>query len=205
MNQHQVVVDERQRVFDGYFKMDRYHLRHSLHSGGMSSGVVREVLERGQVAAVLPVDPLRRRLVLIEQFRPGAYARGWHPWLLECVAGIIEPGEHAEEVSRREAMEEAGCAITELIPIHEYLANPGACSESVSLYCGRVDSEHVGGIHGLAAEGEDIKVACYDYAAARALLDEGRIVNAITLIALQWFFMNREQVEQQWAKAPRPT
>ena len=96
MSQHQVEVDEHQRIFDGYFKVDRYRLRHSLHAGGMSPALEREVLERGQVSAVLPVDPQRRRLVLIEQFRPGAYALGWHPWLLECVAGIIEPGEQAE-------------------------------------------------------------------------------------------------------------
>lgn len=199
MNQHQVVVDEHRRVFDGYFKIDRYTLRHSLHAGGMSPAVVREVLERGQVAAVLPVDPQRRQLVLIEQFRPGAHALCWDPWLLECVAGIIEEGELAEEVCRREAVEEAGCSLTDLIPMAHYLASPGACSESVSLYCGRVDSEHVGGLHGLASEGEDIKVQCYDYAAARALLEEGRILNAITIIALQWFFMHQQLVEQQWA------
>ncbi len=198
MNQYQVSVEQQLRVFDGYFKIDQYRLRHSLHAGGMSPTVVREVLERGQVAAVLPVDPQRRRLVLIEQFRPGAYALGWHPWLLECVAGIIEPGEQAEEVSRREAVEEAGCTLTDLFPIAHYLASPGACSESVNLYCARVDSEHVGGVHGLEAEGEDIKVACYDYDEVRAMLEEGRIVNAITLIALQWFFMHQEQVAQRW-------
>ena len=95
-------------------------------------------------------------------------------------------------------MEEAGCTLTDLIPIHQYLASPGACSESVSLYCGRVDSEHVGGLHGLEAEGEDIKVACYDYATVRAMLEEGRIVNAITIIALQWFFLHQQEVERRW-------
>ncbi len=199
MSQRKVTVDDRQRVYNGYFKVDRYQIRHSLHAGGMSPALDREVLERGQISAVLPVDPQRQQIVLIEQFRPGAYALGWDPWLLECVAGIIETGEEAEEVSRREAVEEAGCTLTEMIPIYEYLSSPGACSEGVSLYCGRVDSEHVGGLHGLASEGEDIKVACYDYAEVRELLDEGRIVNAITIIALQWFFMNQQQVEQQWA------
>jgi len=198
MNAYQVEVDECQRVFDGYFKIDRYTFRHSLFAGGMSSKVVREVLERGQVAAVLPVDPQRRRLVLIEQFRPGAYAVGWDPWLLECVAGIIESGEQADDVSRREAQEEAGCSIDDLILMHRFLATPGACSESVHLYCGRIDSENVGGLHGLAHEGEDIKAACYSYEQAKAMLAGGKILNAITLIALQWFFLNQEKIESQW-------
>ena len=135
----------REVVYDGYFRLDRYRLRHRQFAGGIGPVLTREILERGQVAAVLPVDPARDRVVLIEQFRPGAWAAGRDPWLLECVAGVIEPGETPEELARREALEEAGCVIADLLPIATFLTSPGATTETVRLFCGRVDSEGVGG------------------------------------------------------------
>ena len=144
-------------VYDGHFRLDRYRLRHRQFAGGLGPVLTREVLERGMVAAVLPVDPGRDRVVLIEQFRPGAWAAGRSPWLLECVAGVIEPGETPEELARREALEEAGCVITDLVPIATFLTSPGATTETVHLFCGRVASDGVGGLHGLGTEGEDIR------------------------------------------------
>lgn len=186
-------------AFQGYFRIDRYHLRHEQFAGGMGTPIVREVFERGQVAAVLPLDPVSERVVLIEQFRAGAYACGWHPWLLECIAGIIETDESAEEVARREAQEEGGCVISDLLPIAApFLSSPGACTETVSLFCGRVDAAGVSGIHGLLEEGEDIRVGTWSIDEALGLLAAGRIVNAKTIIALQWLALNRERVVRKW-------
>lgn len=200
MGPSRVEVLDRETAFEGYFRIDRYRLRHEHYAGGLGDPVVREVFERGRVAAVLPLDPRAGQVVLIEQFRPGAWARGWHPWLLECVAGVIEDGESAEALCRREAMEEAGCELLDLVPIGvPFLTSPGACSESVALFCARVDSRGVGGIHGLADEGEDIKVAAYGIDDALALLDDGRIVNAKTIIALQWLALNRERILERWS------
>lgn len=199
MNPDQVELLDHGTAFQGYFRIDRYHLCHERFAGGMSGAIVREVFERGQVAAVLPLDPQTRRVVLIEQFRAGAYARGWHPWLLECVAGVIEDGESAADVARRETTEEAGCVITDLLPIAApFLSSPGACTETVSLFCGRVDAAAVGGIHGLVEEGEDIRVATWTIDEAHGLLESGRIVNAKTIIALQWLALNRERVLRAW-------
>ena len=160
--------------------------------------LTREILERGRVAAVLPVDPVRDRVVLIEQFRPGAWAADRDPWLVECVAGVIEPGETPEELARREALEEAGCVVTDLVPIATFLTSPGATTETVRLFCGRVDSEGVGGLHGLAGEGEDIRVTAMPVEDAVALLDEGRIVNAKTIIALQWIARHYDSLKTRW-------
>jgi ADP-ribose pyrophosphatase len=198
-NQQRVVeVIGKRTVFEGHFRIERYHLRHTLHAGGMSETLSRELFERGQVAAVLPVDPVRDEVILIEQFRIGPYAVGWDPWLLEGVAGIIEDGESPEDVARRETREEAGCEITDLVPVMRYISSPGACSETVALFCGRVDSSGAGGVHGLADEGEDIKVMVYPVAKAIGLLDSGRIVNAKTIIALQWLALNYADLKQRW-------
>jgi len=189
-----VTVDHCERVFDGYFKVDRYRLRHQRFDGSESEMLSREVLERGHVVAVLPVDLKRNCIVLVEQFRTGAYAANWQPWLLECIAGIIEDGERNAEVARRESLEEAGCVINGLVPIHRFLSSPGASSETVVLYAATTDSAQVGGLHGLIEEGEDIRVHVIDIDEAVRLLDSGRIVSAKTVIALQWLARNRSDL-----------
>lgn len=196
--ERKVDLIEKRTVFDGYFQIHRYRLKFSLHQGGMSQAIDREVFERGQVAAVLPVDPVRDQVVLIEQFRIGPYAVGWDPWLLEGVAGIIEDGESPEDVAIREAREEAGCEIKELVPMMRYLSSPGACTETVALYCGRVDASGAGGVHGLDEEHEDIKVIVYDIDEALNMLRGGEIVNGKTIIALQWLALNYPQLKQSW-------
>ncbi len=201
MNRDSVELIEKQAAFAGYFRIDRFRLRFPLYEGGMSREVVREVLERGRAAAVLLVDPNRDAVVLIEQFRPGAYAAGDQPWLIETVAGIIEVAESAEEVARREAREEANCDITDLIPIMRYFTSPGASTETVMLFCGRVDSTNAGGVHGLDDEGEDIRVVVVSVDEALSLLREGKIVNAITIIALQWLATSYDSVKKRWLAA----
>ena len=198
MTDKDVEILEKAEVFKGYFRVDRYRLRHRLFSGGWSEEMTREVFERGHAAAVLPYDPVRDAVVLIEQFRIGAYAAGHKPWLLEIVAGIIEDGEPAEAVVRREAVEEAGCDITDLMPISTYLVSPGGTSESIRIYCGRVDSKDLGGIHGIAEEHEDIRVVVTPFAEAEKMLVEGRIDNATALISLQWLALNRARLRELW-------
>jgi len=200
MQPQRVEVQTSETVFQGYFRIDRYRLRHEQFAGGLGAEVVREVFERGQVAAVLPVDPIAGRVVLIEQFRPGAWATGRDPWLLECVAGVIEQDESPTDVCVREAREEAGCMLTNLIPIAApFFSSPGACSETVALYCGQVDASTAHGLHGLADEGEDIRVNTWSIDEALQLLAQGRIVNAKTIIALQWLALNRDSLAQRWA------
>lgn len=195
-----IKVIEKTPVFKGYFRIDRYMIEHQLHGGGWSQSLVREVFERGHIGALLPFDPMREEVILIEQFRPGALAAGMDPWLIECVAGVIESGETAEQLVRRESMEEAGCQITALEPICTYLSSPGACSETVALFCGRVDTSDMGesNICGLDEEGEDILVKRFALHSAFDLLDSGQIVNAKTIIAVQWLRMHYKRLQNTW-------
>ncbi len=188
----------RATTFEGYFQVDEYRLRHTCHDGSVSDELVREVFERGHIAAVVLVDPERDALVLIEQFRPGAYAAGWQPWLVECVAGIVEPGESTAEVIVREALEETGCAISDIVSIASFLSSPGASSETVALYCGRVQSDDAGGVYGVREEGEDIRAFVVGIEQALRMLKQGRIVNAKTIIALQWLALNYRDLKQKW-------
>ena len=79
---------------------------------------------------VLPYDPERDAVVMIEQFRIGAAAGGMPMWQLEVIAGIIDEGETPEAVAHREAQEEARCEILDLVPVYHYLASSGGTSET---------------------------------------------------------------------------
>jgi ADP-ribose pyrophosphatase len=147
---------------------------------------------------VLLYDRERDAVVLIEQFRPGAYAAGLEPWLIEVVAGIIDPGETPEAVVQREAVEEAGCTVTALHPIGSFLASPGACSETVAVFCGRADSRAAGGIHGLDHEHEDIRVLVLSRAEALDRVAAGAIANLHAVVALQWLALNYTMLRSIW-------
>lgn len=203
-----VELVEKVRDHDGYFKIDRYRLRHRKHEGGQTDILEREIFERGHAVAVLLFDPVLDKLVFIEQFRPGAYAAfnsPWFdtatqtPWLLECVAGIIDAGETPEAVAKRECVEEANCTVLDLLPVTHYLVSPGGTSESTFLYCARTDAAQAGGVHGLDHEGEDIRVLSVDVETALAWLDEGRFNNSMTLIAMQWFKLNLNSLKKIWS------
>ena len=173
----------------------------------MGGEIAREIFERGHAACCLLYDPDLDQLVLIEQFRTGALtalASPWFdenetsPWLIEIIAGIIGDGEDPEAVVRREAPEEAGCEIGAIEPLFHYLVSPGGSSESMFVFCGRVDASNAGGIHGLKHEGEDIRVLVVDVDEAFAMLDAGRINNAMTMIPMQWFRAHHEELRRRW-------
>jgi ADP-ribose pyrophosphatase len=201
MTDARVAVLERTIAFDGFFKVIRYRLRHRQFAGGMGPELVREVFERGHAVVVLPFDPRRNEVVLIEQFRAGALGVVDDPWLVEPVAGIIEPGEQAPEVARREADEEAGLELLDLVPACRYFASPGGSTETCQVFIGRVDAEHAGGIFGLADEGEDIKVRVVPLDDALAWIGNGRIHAVPTIVALQWLALHRAELAARWGPA----
>ncbi|MFI9654082.1 NUDIX domain-containing protein [Guyparkeria sp. GHLCS8-2] len=181
-------------LYRGFFSLQRYRLRFEYFDGSWSEPIEREIFERGHAVAVLPYDPERGEVVLIEQFRPGALDAPTGPWLVEIVAGMIEPGESAEDVARRESDEEAGLAIDELYPLTRYWVSPGGTTESIYLFLARVDTAQidrdgdgrVDGQFGLDHEHEDIRVRVVPIEQAVADVEGGRIVAAAPVIALLW-------------------
>lgn len=196
-------IHDSELIHDGFFRVQRYWLRHSLFGGGMSDTLMRECFEPGQSVGVLPYDPERDEVVLIEQFRIGAQSHPMGPWVLEAVAGVIEPGETTETVARREAIEEAGCQLGELQFISRYLVSPGGNSEEQTVFCGLADTAGVGGVHGRADEGEDIRVRVVPLDEALQMVRTGAIHAAQLIIALQWLALNRDQLGATvWADSP---
>jgi len=198
MSEEKAELVRHEVAFQGYFKVVRYFFRHTLHNGGISGEISREVFERGQAGGVLMYYPQRDEVVLIRQFRAGAYVAGHHPWTWEIVAGIIEDKETAEVMISREAVEEAGLTVGELIPIQNVMLTPGACSEACQIFLGRIDSSKAGGVFGLAEEHEDILVKVMSFADAYALVERNEIDNAVGVIAVQWLALHRDEVRKRW-------
>lgn len=188
-------------VYDGYSQVQKVHLRHRLHGGGWSDEIDREVIDRGHAAGVLIYDPARDAVVLIRQFRIGAWRAGDDPWLTETVAGLIDPGENAEEVARRESVEEAGCEIVELIRIGAYYASPGVLTELIELFCGIADAGDAAGVHGLDHEGEDIEAKVIPFDEAWRDLESGRLRDAKAIIGLQWLALHRDDLRRRFGGA----
>ena len=191
-------IIKREECFKGFYQLDRVHLRHELFAGGMSREISREVFVRHDAVCVLPYDPQRDEVVLIEQFRVGAMGKAQTPWLIELVAGLIDKVEEPEEVARREGEEEAGLTFSSLWPITRYFPSPGGSTEFVHLYLGRCSTVGVGGLHGLEEEAEDIRVTVWAYEDALQAVRDGRISNAASIIALQWLALNRAEVRGLW-------
>ena len=191
LTSNDVELIKRETLHQGFFRLEALELRHRLFEGGWSEPMRREVHSRFDAVGVLLYDPARDAVVLIEQFRAGAFDDLVSPWKLELVAGLAEKNEALEDVARREAWEEAGCKVTELTKLHTYYPSPGACNEIVTLFCGLVDTQGLGGVHGLAEEHEDIQVHVMPFANAWELLMQGRLDNAMCLIGLHWLNSQR--------------
>lgn len=202
MDKNDVEILDRQTAYQGFYRLDRYRLRHRLHRGGWSPVIARENFDRGRAVAVLPYDPDNDTVVVVEQFRIGAMAAGLDPWIVEIVAGMVDQGEDAETVARRETREEIGRDIGDLVHICDFLSTPGGCSELVTVYCGRIDSTGVDGVFGNPEENEDILVYAIGFDEAMRRVADGRINNGMTIIALQWLALHRDDLWQRWLRQP---
>ena len=198
MSKKQFTIIKETTPYQGFFNLKKFELKHTLYNGGWSETITRELFHRGNCVAVLLYDPNRDEVVILEQFRVGAMQMPEQAWLLEIVAGAIEDGETAEEVAYRESEEEAGCKIQQLIKINDFFTSPGGTSELLTLFCGKVDTTNVGGIHGLDHENEDIFVTTLKFDDVYQLLLDGKILSAIPIIAIQWLYINRDDLRLQW-------
>lgn len=187
---------------EGYFRFERITLQTDTFAGKTSERMYREVLRSGTAVAVLLYDPTAHSVVLIEQFRVGAWLNGLpSSWILECVAGRIDEGETSEAAARREAREETNCRVEKLEFVGSYLSTPGISDEMVDVYVGQVDSTEVGGVHGEEDEQEDIRTVILSVDEAIAAADRGVVVNVMCAVALFWFARHGDSLRQRWLGA----
>lgn len=189
---------ERKILYQGVFRLVSYKLKHLKFDGEWTHSFDREILERLPAAAVLPYDPVLNQVVLIQQFRAGAFANPQSPWLFEIVAGVYDHTESPENVAHRESYEEAGVELTDLYPICDYFVSPGGSNEYLHIYCGHTDTSQAGGVFGLVEEDENIAVIVLPLEEAYHWVQEGKIKTAPAIISIQWLVLNHVWLKQLW-------
>jgi nudix-type nucleoside diphosphatase (YffH/AdpP family) len=147
----------------------------------------RETYDRGNGATILLYDPARRTVLLTRQFRYPAYVND-HPdgMLIETAAGLLDEDD-PETAIRREASEELGVTVGELVHVFDVYMSPGSVTERVHFYAATyspTDRTSAGG--GLAEDGEDIEIVELALDDALAMTRDGRIADGKTIMLLQW-------------------
>lgn len=198
-----VTLEGRRVLHRGFGLLEARRLRHRRFDGAMSAPVHRTVLSAGDAVTVLPYDPARDRVLLIEQFRPGPQARGaTSPWCLEVIAGRIDADGDPEANARREAEEEAGLTLGRMRRIAAYYSSPGLLSEHMTAFVAEADLPGEGRVHGLASEGEDIRTIVVPRGEAMAAVARAEIDTGPALVSLLWLETNLAALRSDWETRP---
>lgn len=191
-----------ERPFVGHFALEHHELRHRRFDGTMTPTLDRLVFASGDAVTVLPYDPVRDRVLLIEQFRAGPFAR--HdavPWCLETIAGRCDADESLEQTARREAEEEAGLALGRLERILGYYPTPAIAAEFITGFIGEAYLPERNGLFGLDSEHEDIRAFTLPRQEAEAAVASGEVNNAPLALSILWLAANAERLRREWAAA----
>ena len=196
-----VRVIERQTRFSGYFAVEEHRLSHALHEGGHSDPVTREAFLMGDAAVLLPWDPRRDRVLLVEQFRFAPAVRGDpQPWLLEAVAGRVDAGETVEDALRREAREEAALEVGRLFSAASVYPSPGAVCEFIFHYVGIADlPDGNAGVHGADSEAEDIRGHLMPRRQLSDMVRDGQITNGPLVLLSLWLDAQADRLKAELA------
>jgi len=188
------IIGEKEVFRQAIFRVVSATLKMELYNGEMSDEIVRLKLDRGDSVAALLHDVRNDTLIMVEQFRYPAYGNG-QGWMTEIVAGMVDAGDTPMNSMQREIWEEAGYRVSNLRHIGTVYLSPGGSSERIHLFYAAVDpSDGGGGGGGKLSEGEDVLVRTVAADEALEDLAQNRIVDAKTVIALQWLALNRNNL-----------
>lgn len=196
MGHGDVQITSRSTPHRGFFNLEQRDLRFRRFDGAMSDTVNREVFVSVDCALVLPYDPVRDRLLLIEQFRAGPFLRDDpNPWMIEPIAGRIDVGEDPQDAARREAWEEARVEISDLHCVSAAYPSPASSTEHLYVYVGIADlPDGSAGIAGVASEAEDIRSHLIDWADFDDALNAGKYRLLPMFVAGHWLARNRARL-----------
>jgi nudix-type nucleoside diphosphatase (YffH/AdpP family) len=150
----------------------------------------RETYDRGNGAALLPYNLAQRSVVLVRQFRYPAFVNGYDDLLIEAAAGLLDNASPEMRI-RAEAEEETGYRLGDIRKVFEAFMSPGAITEKLHFFVAEYEARmRIGSGGGIAAEGEDIEVLELPIDSAMAMIGDGRIVDAKTIMLLQYAALN---------------
>ena len=185
-------------VYKGFFEFKHFDLRYKRFDGTMSNIVKREIFFAKKAIVVLPYDPQKDEIVLVEQMRFGAALSGDKDYVMEAPAGVIDGDDTPEKTAHRELAEETGMTAKEIFHLYDYLPSPGVMTEHVWMFMAIVDASTAAKYAGLASENEDIKIHVVKYDEAIRMLNNNEIRNANTILALQYLMLNRGKLREKY-------
>jgi nudix-type nucleoside diphosphatase (YffH/AdpP family) len=193
-----VDVHSKTYPYSDFFAIEDLNLSHTRFDGSTSAAMDRAAFVSADAVTVLPYDPMRQRVLLIEQFRIAPFVRGdKHPWLLEPIAGRVDVGEAETTTARREALEEAGIDLRELHLVSGYYPSPGALTEYITSYVGIADlPDEVVGVGGLASEQEDIASMILSFDELMILADQGALDTGPLMLTALWLARHKDRLSQ---------
>ncbi|MCC5968413.1 MAG: NUDIX domain-containing protein [Pararhodobacter sp.] len=193
-----VAVDGYAVPYAHFFGVEEGDLRFRRFDESMSETVKRAAFIMSDAVTVLPYDPRRDCVMVVEQFRFGPMARGdRNPWSLEPIAGRIDPHETPEAAVRRETLEETGLELGALHPIGAHYPSPGAVTEYLYSYIGLAElTPAKEGVSGLESEAEDIRAHVIPFPRLMALVDSGEVQNGPLLLSAYWLARHRDRLRQ---------
>jgi ADP-ribose pyrophosphatase len=193
--QGDVAVSAWREPYAHFFAVEEYDLQFRRFDGGMSPVITRAAFISCDAVTVLPYDPLRDRVLVVEQFRAGPFARGdLQPWSLEAIAGRIDAGETPEDAARREAGEEAGLVLHDLWPVAQYYPSPGVKTEFIYSYVAPCDlPDDAGIVSGIASEAEDIRGHVLGLDRLIGMIGTGEVANAPLILTVLWLARERDR------------
>ena len=192
-------VTARDLPYARFFAVEEWRVGWRQFDGSMNAPVDRAVFVSCDAVTVLPYDPVRDRVLLIEQFRAGPMARGdAAAWQLEAIAGRIDAGETPEEAARREAIEEAGLTLGPLLPAAAYYPSPGILTEYLYSYVGLADlPDGIAGVFGQEDEAEDIRGHLIPFDRMMDLVASGEIANSPLILTALWLQRERARIRAE--------
>lgn len=179
-----------------FFRLQGLDVAHRKFDGTQSHAQTREVFVGVDAVIVLPYDPKRDKVLLVEQMRMGPVVRhDPNPWMLEPIAGMIDAREHPEVAAHREAEEEANVRFRHLEHAGSFYTSPGGTTDYFYNYVGLCDlpmtDSYLGGLH---SEGEDLRLHPMTFDDAMELLDSGEIATGPLFFLLYWVARHRTRL-----------
>lgn len=186
-----IKISAKKNLYVGFNQLDEYDLQvPSLNLNNPDSRICRrEILKCSDAVFILIYAPEIDSFVFCQEFRAGVFINpsADDPFILECAAGMIDRESNPEQIARAEVYEETGLTAGDLQLIAAVYSSPGRITEKVYVYFTEVMGVPTTGIFGLADEHEEIITHLIKREEVYRMMDELKIIDSMTLLALNWF------------------